>query len=316
MQAQLSEYPTSAPFEIGEVHVSRICIYPIKSCRGTSVTEVRYTPECLEDLTARQVPKMVLITPRIVPDPASASGGILEVSFPEESGCETFAVPLNPTQDILNTWETIDDGSVNGDARVDGYICQSVSSDPSPSSILSEYFERPVHLMMKGPAPRACPTTSAEESIAEFERVVRKLATDSGTAIGGLNRERWTKGSVLIDRFRANVIVKGAGVPFAEDFWREVVINPPPNESDRGRQSTAVTFVQKCTRCLLPNVDPNVGDRDAAVPFKILMKFRTGMYHEGKNKPCFGTYGVFNDSGVIKMGDTISVTEWTDADGV
>lgn len=49
---------------------------------------------------------MVLITPRIVPDPSSPHGGALEVSFPEESGCETFVVPLNPTPDIFSTWET------------------------------------------------------------------------------------------------------------------------------------------------------------------------------------------------------------------
>ncbi|TFY55475.1 hypothetical protein EVJ58_g8225 [Rhodofomes roseus] len=282
---------------------------------------------------------MVLIAPQIVPDSSSPHGGTLEVSFPEESGCESFAVPLNPTPDILSTWEAIDDGSVNGDARVDGYICQSIPSSsstplPTPSSILSRYFERAVHLMIKGPSPRSCPPTSAfptleaytlyqdafplhvasEESIAEFERVVRKLAADHGTAIGGLDRERWAKSSVLIDRFRANVIVKGAGVPFAEDFWRTVAINP--SQHDNRRHSAIVTFVQKCTRCLLPNVDPGVGVRDAAVPFKVLMKFRTGMYHEGKNKPCFGTYGVFNDSGVIKVGDVVTIEEWTDAYGV
>lgn len=47
---------------------------------------------------------MVLITPRIEPDPASPYGGRLVVSFPEDSGCETFAVPLNPTPDILENW--------------------------------------------------------------------------------------------------------------------------------------------------------------------------------------------------------------------
>lgn len=115
---------------------------------------------------------------------------------------------------------------MNGDARVDGYICQVVPSSssapiPTPSSILSRYFERSVHFIVKGPAPRACPPTSAfptleastlyqdafplhiasEESIAEFERVVRTLAADQGTAIGGLDRERWAKSSVLIDRY-------------------------------------------------------------------------------------------------------------------
>lgn len=86
--------------------------------------------------------------------------------------------------------------------------------------MLSRYLERPVHLMMKGPEPRACPPTAAfpaleasalyhdafplhvasEESIAEFERVLHKIAADQDMNIGGLDRERWLKGAVAIDR--------------------------------------------------------------------------------------------------------------------
>ncbi|PIL31071.1 hypothetical protein GSI_05767 [Ganoderma sinense ZZ0214-1] len=108
----------SVPFDVGDVRVSKILVHPIKSCRGTSVQASRYTPEGLENdrkwciieqeshavITAREVAKMVLITPRIEPDSASPYGGRLVVSFPEDSGCETFSVPLNPTPDILATW--------------------------------------------------------------------------------------------------------------------------------------------------------------------------------------------------------------------
>ncbi|KAI0937464.1 hypothetical protein AcV5_005370 [Taiwanofungus camphoratus] len=36
------------PFEMAEVRVSKILVHPIKSCRGTSVSEVHYTPQGLE----------------------------------------------------------------------------------------------------------------------------------------------------------------------------------------------------------------------------------------------------------------------------
>lgn len=49
---------------------------------------------------------MVLITPRIEADPTSPYGGYLTVSFPEDSHCETFSIPLNPTPDILDNWQT------------------------------------------------------------------------------------------------------------------------------------------------------------------------------------------------------------------
>jgi hypothetical protein len=48
---------------------------------------------------------MVLIVPRIDVDPSSPYGGRLEISFPEDSGCETFFVPLRPDHELLQTWE-------------------------------------------------------------------------------------------------------------------------------------------------------------------------------------------------------------------
>jgi len=48
---------------------------------------------------------MLLIVPRVEIDDSSPHGGRLEVSFPEDSGCETFSVPLQPSQEILVTWK-------------------------------------------------------------------------------------------------------------------------------------------------------------------------------------------------------------------
>ena len=60
----------------------------------------------------------------------------------------------------------------------------------------------------------------------------------------------------------------------------------------------------------LPNVDPQTGVRDAAVPYKVIMKFRTGVAPEDANKPCFGANGVPGGNGVIRVGDRVSVHEW------
>jgi hypothetical protein len=49
--------------------------------------------------------QMVLINPRIIPESASQKDGQLEVSFPEESGCETFSIPLHPTEESLLSWQ-------------------------------------------------------------------------------------------------------------------------------------------------------------------------------------------------------------------
>lgn len=60
----------------------------------------------------------------------------------------------------------------------------------------------------------------------------------------------------------------------------------------------------------LPNVDTKTGVRDAAVPYKIIMKFRTNVDPQNMNKPCIGCNGVPGGSGVIRVGDLVTVEKW------
>jgi len=57
----------------------------------------------------------------------------------------------------------------------------------------------------------------------------------------------------------------------------------------------------------LPNVDPETGVRDAAVPYKVIMKFRTGLDPARKMKPCVGCYAVPDSDGVVRVGDAVHV---------
>jgi hypothetical protein len=57
----------------------------------------------------------------------------------------------------------------------------------------------------------------------------------------------------------------------------------------------------------LPNVDPDTGIKDAAVPYKVMTRFRTGIDPVEKTKPCFGCNGVPKGEGEIQVGDTVYV---------
>lgn len=52
---------------------------------------------------------------------------------------------------------------------------------------------------------------------------------------------------------------------------------------------------------------PETGIRDKAVPFKVLMKFRTGVDPRMKMKACMGVNGVPTGSGVVKVGEWVEV---------
>jgi len=316
------------PPKVGTVKVSKIFVHPIKSCRGTSVESARYTPQGVENdrkwcvldaeknqiLTAREVPKLVLVKPLIQVDESSPEGGSLIVTFPEDSGCESFAIPLRPNKEILSTWTLLTDVTIwPGYAPIDGYICQSSTGDASsPSDILSRYIGKPVHLLYKGPLPRSIDATyefpdlkatahfqdmypllvCSEENAQAVEDQIKPLVGTQGID------QRWEDGKILIERFRPNIVLKGAGA-FAEDGWEEI--------SFGSEAAPSITLVSKCARCLLPNVDPETGVRDAAVPYKVIMKFRKGIDPIEKMKPCIGCNGVPETDGEVKVGDDVYV---------
>jgi len=102
-------------------------------------------------------------------------------------------------------------------STMDGYICEA---SPSPSTVLSQYFGRPVHLAYKGPRPRPCVPTStfpmlsatavyqdgypllflSQESIGEVERELRGRVGQQGID------ERWMEDRLVIERFVNHVI--------------------------------------------------------------------------------------------------------------
>ncbi|KAJ6575493.1 hypothetical protein B0H19DRAFT_1128979 [Mycena capillaripes] len=250
---------------------------------------------------------MILITPAI-----DTNSGVLSVSFPDDSGCEPFSMPLCPDQKTLDSWKRIEK-IMMFDVPFDAYICEALPSPASrsPSEILSSYFGRPVHLVYKGAQPRPCdptPTHPKLEATAVFQDCfpLMVLSQESTTRIEEELRghvgmqgieEHWRTESLVIERFRPNIVFQGAG-PFAEDSWEEIRIGSLPD-------APVISMVSKCTRCLLPNVSPETGVPDKAVPFKTIMKFRR-VDPQNKMKACVGVNGTPHGEGVISVGDCVA----------
>lgn len=324
-----SHAPEYSKFDTTNIRVAKIFIHPIKSCKGTSVPEAKYTLEGLENdrrwcivradnnavVTARDVSKMILIEPRIIPESSSQEGGRLEVSFPKESGCEPFSVPLNPTPATVQNWQNINI-TLWGKNDVEGYVCET-SIGRSPSEILSQYMGLPVHLAVKGPRLRICPPTArfpnldapsyfqdgypimllSEESVAAVQERIRGMVGVQGVD------EKWSNETLQVERFRPNIVIKGAGAPFFEDVLTEFTVDSHRESVDEA--SPIIQLVSKCTRCMLPNVHPETGVRDKAVPLKVLMKHRRGLDPKRPSQSCMGCNGVLTADGVVKVGDWI-----------
>jgi hypothetical protein len=262
------------------------------------------------------VSKIVLIHPRITVDPSAPEGGLLAITFPEDSGCEAFSLPLNPSQDTFQKWESVD-VELWEQKDVQGYICETTSGR-SPSMILSEYIGYPVHLVAKGPRVRNCQPTLrfpkldapsyfqdgypvllvSEESVAAVQERIRDMVGTQGID------DTWAEEELKVERFRPNIVFKGAGIPFVEDVVTELCIS---SEKETVDGPGIIHLVSKCTRCLLPNVDPVTGVRDNAVPYKVIMKFRKGLDPARSSAPCVGCNGIFTGEGVVKVGDWVHV---------
>lgn len=97
---------------------------------------------------------------------------------------------------------------------MDGFVCESTSGR-SPSAILSAYFERPVHLAVKGSKPRPCDPTDlfpslkatawyqdgypllvlSEESIDVLHEEIRSRIGTQGI------EDQWSEREFVIERF-------------------------------------------------------------------------------------------------------------------
>ncbi|CDU24533.1 uncharacterized protein SPSC_04034 [Sporisorium scitamineum] len=232
--------------------VKQILIHPIKSCRGTSVQEAPFDHQGLQYdrtwliidattkkfYTARELPKMVLIHPKVEQDINK-----LTIEIPQsETGvaASTVQVSLQPDKDQVASYEVVDGIFIWG-AYVDGYAVSKEADEK-----LSAYFGKQVRLVRKGPSPRESGPTNPDGNVewddavlryqdffpclvasAESLRDVQRTLTASVypsispndtdakayKVPPSVNREYWTPeelSSLPITRFRPNIIIDNA----------------------------------------------------------------------------------------------------------
>jgi hypothetical protein len=235
--------------------VSRLYVYPIKSCRGIAVDAAMLTVRGLNldrrymlvdaggnFLTQRRHPQMALI------ETAITTEGIV-VRAP---GCEAlklpFALPASG-HDIcrVKVWnDTIEATLADADCNLwfseyMGFACGLV--------YLADDQHRPV--------TNAAAEFDDEVSFADGAPVL----LISEASLAGLN-ERLNP-PVTMNRFRPNLIVT-ADVPHAEDSWRTITIG-----------EARLDVAWPCSRCVLTTIDPETGKRDPAnEPMRTLLQYR------------------------------------------
>lgn len=110
-------------------------------------------------------------------------------------------------------YHRINDCSMFKTIEVDGYICQALDpTSPCPSEVLTEYFRRPVYLVMKGPKRRACSPTQT------FPDLVASAIYQDGFPLLVASDESVQKVGDEVNRW-ANDEVAGESIVI-DDLWK------------------------------------------------------------------------------------------------
>ncbi|MFO0827351.1 MAG: MOSC domain-containing protein [Phycisphaerales bacterium] len=160
-------------------------------------------------------------------------------------------------------------------------------------SLLSSFLGRSCRLAwMPDDAPRltAPKRGSPQRHVSFADRAPLLLATEA--ALAELNRRLLAAGAdpVPLDRFRANVIVRGATAD-DDDHWTRIAIG-----------AIALRASNACRRCKVVTIDQSTAEPRGPEPLRTLATYRT----EGA-AVTFGQHALVDEPGVISVGDEVRV---------
>ena len=261
------------------IRVSRLFIYPIKSCRGVEVGEARVGATGFEHdrrwmlvggdgsfLSQREHPRMALVKVRVGEDRLNlAAPGLpaFEVGFGEE--------PRRTSR--VTVWDD---------------VCEAVDEGEKAARWFSEHLgvsARLVRLADDDARPLSSPAAQPGDRVSFADGFPFLLLSQA--SYDGLNRRLSLP--VPIDRFRANIVVDGCE-PHAEDRWDQVRVG-----------EVEFKVAKPCARCVITTVDQATGERGRE-PLRTLSTYRT---QDGQ--VLFGQNLVHRGSGIVRLGDPVEI---------
>lgn len=160
----------------------------------------------------------------------------------------------------------------------------------SVNSWLSTLFQRPVQLRWLG--------EKSQRTVANFGSTPMSFGDSNPillTSQKSLKQvQQWLPQAVKMGQFRANIVIDGEEA-FAEENWKRIKIG-----------EVELVFARHCTRCIMITRDLDTLALDPhSEPFRTLKQ-----QHTNENgKPIFGIHLVPQNSGVIRVGDVITILE-------
>ena len=265
------------------LRISQLFIYPVKSLGGISVASAQVTDRGLQYdrrwmlvneanrfLSQRELPKMALLQVALEKDR-------LRIKSAEQ-----------PHDDIIIPYDAEEDGMEK--VVIWNATCDARRVGEKTDSWFSEKLGLPCKLVfMPDESMRPVDTTSGfhpEGKYTSFADAYPFLLVGEASMqdLNGRLQE-----PVSVKRFRPNIVFSG-GLPYQEDEIGDFTIN-----------AIHFTGLENCSRCMVPNVDPETGI-SGREPVKTLATYRL---HNKKIN--FGRNVIHSGTGIIRVGDEIRI---------
>jgi uncharacterized protein len=219
-----------------QVTLTGLFVYPVKSCRGIALEEAVLTKRGLEHdrewmivdadgsfLTQRQLPRLALMETELTPD-------TLQLRAPEQGEIELPLTTRALTRRRVRVWR---------------HECEALDEGDTVADWLTAVLGQLVRLVRFDPAHRRLSNTEwtgALEAENRFSDGYPVLVL-SEESLAELNRRIGARVPLPLDRFRANLVIQGAG-PHAEDSARTLK-----------SQGVELRPVKPCVRCRITATD-------------------------------------------------------------
>jgi uncharacterized protein YcbX len=274
------------------VALSAITVYPVKSTRGTSLTQAVVEPWGLaqdrrwmvidakgDKVNVQRYHHLQAITATPTGtglDLAAPGAASLSISVPTAG--EPVSVSLSRVGHALSAGPVVDDWM----STVLGFPARLVwLDDPSRRSVSAKHGGKPgdtLSLADTGPLLLGSAT-----SMAQLNSWIAETAAE---------RDEPEPEPLTIDRFRPNVVVTGEFAPFAEDDWVGVRIGDLEFRAS-----------ERCDRCATTTIDPWIL-RSGKEPIRTLARHR-----KSDGSTWFGVRLVPVNVGVLRVGDPVTPLE-------
>ncbi len=266
---------------MNELHVSGVAVYPVKSCAPVAMEQATVGPRGLdfdrrwmlvdaggETLTGREFP------------------GLLEVKAEIREGRLCLGAPAMPDLEVAgHEWGTPRRVFVFDDP------CPALGCGDRADEWFSDYLGTECHLVHMGRDCRrevsAARGGRPGDEVSFADECPILLTTEASLA----DLDARAPIPVSMARFRPNLVVRGAPVPYDEDHWRRVRIG-----------GIEFDCAQACRRCVFTTIDPESGVRhEHQEPLRTLSTYR----RFGPGGPAFGIHLIPRGEGVIRTGDAV-----------